>query len=184
MPVKHGITANFAKMTAFRVTRSVVPVEGGTDGKIAQTFVQSGDRSWAEADVKGLYETGTPKMDLDKGDKKGPVSLAVAVSAPAPTTTASEDPSGPRPESRLVVVGDSDFASNEDLAFQGNGDLFLNAANWLAQQENLIAIRPKDPEDRRLQLTQDQQVNINWLTLAIIPLLMVAYAFRVYWKKR
>ncbi len=184
MPVKHAITANFAKMTAFRVARSVVPVEGGVDGKIAQTFVQSGDRSWAEADVKGLYETGTPNMDLDKGDKKGPVSVAVAVSAPAPTTTASEDPSGPRPESRLVVVGDSDFAANNDLAFQGNGDLFLNTMNWLAQQENLIAIRPKDPEDRRLQLTQDQQVNINWLSLAIIPLLLFGNAFRVYWKKR
>jgi ABC-type uncharacterized transport system involved in gliding motility auxiliary subunit len=134
--------------------------------------------------VKSLYETGRPEMNLDKGDKKGPISVAVAVSAPAPTATASEDPAAPRPESRLVVVGDSDFAGNNDLAFQGNGDLFLNAVNWLAQQENLIAIRPKDPEDRRLQLSQNEQWYINLLALAIIPLLMFGNAFRVYWKKR
>jgi ABC-type uncharacterized transport system involved in gliding motility auxiliary subunit len=66
----------------------------------------------------------------------------------------------------------------------GNSDLFLNAANWLAQQENLIAIRPKSPEDRRLQLTQAQQTNVFWLTLVIIPLLLFGNAFRVYWKRR
>jgi ABC-type uncharacterized transport system involved in gliding motility auxiliary subunit len=63
------------------------------------------------------------------------------------------------------VIGDSDFASNGDFGFQGNGDMFLNTANWLAQQENLIAIRPKNPEDRRLQLTADQVSRVNWFAL-------------------
>ena len=49
----------------------------------------------------------------------------------------------------MVVIGDSDFAANSVLGVQGNRDLFLNTVNWLAQQENLIAIRPREPEDRR-----------------------------------
>jgi ABC-type uncharacterized transport system involved in gliding motility auxiliary subunit len=112
------------------------------------------------------------------------VSLGAAVSAPATGVAASAEPDAPKPESRLVVIGDSDFASNAMVQVGGNSDLFLNAANWLAQQENLIAIRPKSPEDRRLQLTQDQQTRVFWVTLVIIPLLLFGNAFRVYWKRR
>jgi ABC-type uncharacterized transport system involved in gliding motility auxiliary subunit len=184
MPVSHAITANFKKMTAFRVARSVIPVQAGVDGKTAQTFVQSGPGSWAESDVKGLYTTGRPEKNLDKGDKNGPVSLGAAVSAPAANAPAAEGPDAPKPESRFVVFGDSDFAANGDLGFQGNGDLFLNAMNWLAQQENLIAIRPKNPEDRRLQLTASQQAMSFWFALAVVPLLLFGNAFRLYWKRR
>jgi len=159
---------------------------GGAGGKLPQAIVQSGPGSWAESDVKGLFATGNPKKELDKGDKNGPVAVAAAVSAPAenPAGAAAETPDAPKPESRLVVFGDSDFAANGDLGFQGNGDLFLNATNWLAQQENLIAIRPKDPEDRRLQLTTDQQSAVFWGTVIIVPLLLFGNAFRLYWKRR
>jgi ABC-type uncharacterized transport system involved in gliding motility auxiliary subunit len=188
MPVPHAITRDFKLMTAFRIARSVGPVEGGVEGKVAQSFVQTGDESWAEADVKGLYETGTPDRNLDKGDKGGPVSVAAAVSAPAAAdATPPADPTtadAPTPESRLVVFGDSDFAANGDLGFQGNSNLFLNTMNWLAQQEDLIAIRPRDPQDRRIQLTQDQQTRVFWVTLVIIPLLLFGNAVRVYRKRR
>ena len=69
----------------------------------------------------------------------------------------------------MAVVGDSDFAANAGLGIQGNRDLFMNTVGWLSQQENLIAIRPKNPEDRRITLTDTQQRNIIWLSLLIIP---------------
>jgi ABC-type uncharacterized transport system involved in gliding motility auxiliary subunit len=184
MPLQHPINAKAPKLTAYRLARSIVPVEGGVDGHVAQTFMQSGESSWAESDVKGLYDTGRPEKNLDKGDKGGPVSLAAAVSAPAPGNATATDPDAPKPESRLVVVGDSDFASNQMAQIGGNADMFLNAMNWLAQQENLIAIRSKDPEDRRLQLTQNDVDLIFWLTVLIIPLALFANGFRVYWKRR
>ena len=40
----------------------------------------------------------------------------------------------------------------------------MNTIGWLSQQENLISIRPKDPDDRRITLTATQQSNI---TLAV-----------------
>jgi ABC-type uncharacterized transport system involved in gliding motility auxiliary subunit len=84
----------------------------------------------------------------------------------------------------VVVVGDSDFLGNQLLPFEGNRDLGLNIANWLAQQENLIAIRPKDPKDSRLTLTQDSARFVFWSTILVVPGLLFLTAFRVWWKRR
>jgi len=81
------------------------------------------------------------------------------------------------------VFGDSDFSTNRWIRQLGNGDLFLNSVNWLAQQEDLIAIRPRDPEDRRIEMTLGAQ----WAVLIFflsIPLLLFGNAVRVYWKRR
>ena len=179
----HPITDGFRVMTAFPLSRSVTPIEGGTDGHLAQSLVETSPRSWAETDVQGLFASGTPALDPET-DQAGPVSVAAAVTGAAPEAPAPDEPDGPTPEARLVVVGDSDFGSNGGLGIQGNSDLFLNMANWLARQENLIAIRPRDPEDRRLQLTEDQSQRIFWLALVIIPLGLIGTGVRVWWVRR
>ncbi len=179
----HPVTDGFRVMTAFPLSRSVTPVSGGADGKVAQSLVMTSPRSWAESDIKGLFETRTPKPG-ETGDKPGPISMAAAVSAAATASPAPAEPDAPKPEARLIVVGDADFGSNNGIGIQGNRDLFLNMANWLAQQENLIAIRAKDPDDRRIQLTEDQSARIFWLALLIIPLALIAVGVRVWWKRR
>jgi ABC-type uncharacterized transport system involved in gliding motility auxiliary subunit len=88
------------------------------------------------------------------------------------------------PRSRVVIVGDSDFAANTALGIQGNKDLALNMANWAAQQETLIAIRPHDAQDRRIQLTDDQSQRILWIALLVIPGLLLGNGVRVWWKRR
>ena len=69
-------------------------------------------------------------------------------------------------------------------ACQGNRDLFLNTINWLAQQENLIAIRPRDPEDRRITLTADQERRIFYLTVLIVPGLILLAGVQTWWRRR
>jgi ABC-type uncharacterized transport system involved in gliding motility auxiliary subunit len=148
--------------------------------------METSPQSWAETDLQRLFADGQTERNLDAGDLAGPISIAAAVSmaAPAPADAPADAPPAPRPEARLVVVGDSDFASNRVLGVPGNRDLYLNMANWLALQENLIAIRPKDPADRRIALTADQQARINWMAFLGIPGLLLANAFRVWWKRR
>ena len=184
----HAITDRFNLITAYRLARSVAPLSGGTTGKFAQTLVETSPASWAETDVKLLNTSGQVSQDLDKGDKAGPVSLAAAVSSPATDTPAPAAGAKPedtnKPETRIVVFGDSDFASNSGLGIQGNRDLFMNAVNWLAQQENLIAIRPRDPQDRRVTLTNDQQRRIFWLTVFIIPGLILFAGIQTWWRRR
>ncbi|MBA3948934.1 MAG: ABC transporter, partial [Acidobacteria bacterium] len=97
---------------------------------------------------------------------------------------ASADADAPKAEARLVVIGDADFAANWMLGFQGNRDLFLNVANWLSLQENLIAIRPKSPDDRRITMSADQQTRVRWLSLFIIPGLLFAAGVRTWWRRR
>jgi len=186
----HAITDRFNLLTAYRIARSVAPATGSTSGKFAQTLVETSERSWAEADVQNLMKSENVTRDLEKGDKAGPVSLAVAVSSPAADAApvekdgAKPDSSAPKPETRLVVFGDSDFASNGGLAVPGNRDLFMNSVNWLAQQENLIAIRPRDPEDRRVTMTAQQQQFVFWLTIFVIPGMLLLAGVQTWWRRR
>ena len=179
-------------MASFRLARSVSATEGGANGHTAQNLVSTSKNSWAETDIKRLTTSGQVERELDKGDKAGPVSLAAVVSAPATEAPAPapdpKDPKAnadaPKPESRLAVFGDSDFVTNGFLGIPGNRDLFLNTVNWLAQQENLISIRPKDPEDRRVSLTADQAKLIFWLSIVIIPGLILAAGVQTWWRRR
>ena len=185
---QHPITDRFNLITAYPLARSVAPASGEANTRSAQTLVETSPSSWAETDIQRLTSSGQVARELDKGDKAGPVSLAVAVSAPAtPGTPPGEAPKpddAPKPETRIVVFGDSDFATNGWLGIPGNRDLFLNAVNWLAQQENMIAIRPRDPQDRRVTLTADQERRIFWLTVLIVPGLILLAGVQTWWRRR
>ena len=183
----HSITEEFNLLTAYPLARSISPVEGGANGRNPQKLIETGPRSWAETDIKSL--SGGQPAKPDGADKNGPVSLGVAVSGPATNAPVPKEPpkpgETPKPvEARIVAIGDSDFASNAALGVQGNRDLFLNAVNWLAQQENLISIRPKDPQDRRITLTADQERRIFYLTVLIVPGLILLAGVQTWWRRR
>jgi ABC-type uncharacterized transport system involved in gliding motility auxiliary subunit len=183
----HPITSRLDVMTAFRVARSVTAVSGGNEGHTAQNIVETSPRSWAESDLKTLYSGKPPTRDDAAGDKGGPISIAAAVSAPVteekPATPEGEG-AAPKPETRVVVFGDSDFASNMLFTAGGNRDLFMNTIGWLSQQENLISIRPKEPSDRRLTMTAAQQSNVVWFSLLIVPLAIFGTGVYSWWRRR
>ncbi|MBI2188176.1 MAG: GldG family protein [Acidobacteria bacterium] len=182
----HAITEQFATLTIYPVARTVEPVTGGT--RTPTTIVETSRASWAESNFASL-STGVA-LDAEGGDKAGPVSVAVAVSAPAeaPTGTAAQPASTkasePKPEARVVVFGDSDFATNAYAGVPGNPNLFANAVNWLAQQENLIAIRPKESADRRVTMTPRQQTMTFLASILLIPALVFAAGVFTWWRRR
>jgi ABC-type uncharacterized transport system involved in gliding motility auxiliary subunit len=182
----HPITERFNYMTAFPLARSVSPVSGGVNGRTAQTFAETSPRSWAETDIKALLTSGEVKLD-EARDRKGPVSIGAVVAAStgaAEPAKAGEDADAKKPETRVAVVGDSDFAANGGLGIQGNRDLFMNAVGWLSQQENLISIRPKEADDRRITLTATQQNNITWLALLVVPGFIFGSGVYTWWRRR
>ena len=181
----HSITERLKLITGYPLARSVTPVKGGVNGHTAQGIVETSARSWAESDIKELLTTGKVKLDVATGDKPGPITIAAAVSAPASSSTESKPgDAGPKPETRLVVFGDSDFVSTAALGIPGNRDLFMNTIGWLSQQENLISIRPKDPEDRRVTMTAIQQANVTWLSLLVIPGVVIGAGVVSWWRRR
>jgi ABC-type uncharacterized transport system involved in gliding motility auxiliary subunit len=124
------------------------------------------------------------KLDASKGDKSGPISIAAAVSAIAPNAPKPTDPETPKPEARVAVFGDSDFVANAGLGIQGNRDLFMNTLGWVSQQENLISIRAKEPDDSRLTMTATQQNNLTWLSLLVIPGFIFGSGVYTWWQRR
>lgn len=182
----HPITERFNVLTAYSLARTVTANPAGANNRFAQNLVETGPGAWGETDIKALMSSG--QVAQDDNDVKGPVSLGAAVSAPVTTTAdpaaAPDAQDAPKPESRVVVMGDSDFASNRWLGISGNRDLFLNSVNWLAQQENLISIRARDPEDRRITLSADQDRRIFWITIFIIPGLILLMGIQAWWRRR
>ena len=187
----HPITENFELLTAFPLARSITPIDGGANGRTAQMFIRTSERSWAET---SMDELASGEVAMDDADSPGPVSIGAAVSIAvdvaddgseeqASDSGNDESNNAAPPQARLAVIGDSDFASNSALGIQGNRDLALNTINWLAQQENLISIRPRQPEDRRITLTTAQQFNVLVVTW-LIPLVAIVAGAMTWWRRR
>jgi ABC-type uncharacterized transport system involved in gliding motility auxiliary subunit len=66
----------------------------------------------------------------------------------------------------------------------GNGNLFLNAIAWLAQDEDLIAVRAKDPDRRHVSLTKAQLGVLNLVALGVVPGLVALVGIVVTMRRR
>jgi ABC-type uncharacterized transport system involved in gliding motility auxiliary subunit len=185
----HPINERFDTLTAYPLARSVT-AGTGPGGVTAQPIVQTGERSWAEADIDSVAAKEGPKLDEAKGgDRRGPIAVGAAASqavkAPEPTKPNDAKAADTKPpETRVVVMGDSDFASNVAINISGNRDFFMNIVGWLSQQENLIAIRPREAGDSRLTLTNDQARRIAWFALFLLPGAILAMGIYTWWRRR
>ena len=186
----HAITRQFHVPTYYEMVRSVRPWNLYRGGAETAVLVYTGDQSWADGDV-----TSAQVSFGEADDMAGPVPVAMAarldvaglvpelesaVSTPKPGD-ARIDPealhaaeAASQTEARIVAFGDSDFANNRNFPDMGNGNLFLNCIAWLAQDEDLIALRPKDPDLRSVSLTKAQIGVLNVLAIGVLPGLVAA----------
>ena len=154
--------------TGFPLTRSLELK--GTDKTTLEKLFSSSESSLATSKLD--------KPDVNPNDpknKKGPMTIAAA----GTYKTAKQGGQG-----RFVVIGSSGWAANRFLGFNGNRDLALNTMNWLASDEDLISIRPKEREDRRITMTRAQ---MNWVRITsqfLLPLMVVIAGVTVWWRRR
>jgi ABC-type uncharacterized transport system involved in gliding motility auxiliary subunit len=156
----HKITDRFRAMTFFPLTRSIQPDKAPPGGITVEPLFKSDERSWGETNLKKSPASFDPGQDL-----QGPLPLAVAVTKEIKPASDA----GSAIKARLVVVGTSNFPINSYFENQGNGNLFLNMVSWLAQDEDLISIRPKSHEDRRIMLSQSQLVILLLISIIVLP---------------
>ena len=191
----HAITEGFSLFTMFPLARAITPATDAPQNHTGQSFIQTAARSWGETNLPSLEDPSKLAAEPEKGDVAGPVSIGVAtaVAAPSPekpdATPASNPPDAaadqpPKQETRVAAIGDSDFAANAYLGIEGNRDLFMNTVNWLSQQENLIAIRPRDAADRRITMTANSSTVMFWLTLFVIPAIVLGAGVFTWWRRR
>lgn len=166
---EHPITKDMSRTaTFFPLARSVRKGESASGEMFFTDLLKTSEASWGETNLQGN------EAKFDEGaDLKGPVTLGVAA-----TKKVGEK------EGRLVVIGDSDFASNNYVRLAGNGDLILNTINWLAQDEDLISIRPKSMTNRSVTMTEGQQKWFFILTVLLMPLAVIGAGAYVWWKRR
>ena len=128
--------------------------------------------------------TPTPTAKTSPTPTPTPTSKTSPTAIPTPTATAKTSPNTAK-ESRLVVFGNSNFATDILFEQQLNGDVFLNTVSWLSQQdEKLLSIRPKQPKNRRIIISN---LEANLLTISavfLLPLLGLLTGFIIWWKRR
>lgn len=169
-------------MTVFYTARSVETV-----AETAAAEKLSVDRPRAVA--LGVTQDGWAEYNLaqnppryDAGvDRPAPISVAVAVER----GTKSLIDMQLRP-TRMVVIGDSDFAANGALqnAVGGNADLLLSAMNWLLEREALMAISGKPPIDLRLDM-DDRLAGVAFgLIVVALPAVVALLGVGVWFARR
>jgi ABC-type uncharacterized transport system involved in gliding motility auxiliary subunit len=126
-------------------------------------------------------------------DRQGPLTLGVALSRSVkaasqpkqPETQSRSSPPASPTQARLVVIGNSEFATDGLFEQQLNGDVFLNSVSWLSNQDRqLLSIRPKEAKNRRINLTPQQANILGWSSLLLVPLLGFGMALIFWWLRR
>jgi ABC-type uncharacterized transport system involved in gliding motility auxiliary subunit len=154
--------------TGFPLVRSIEVKNG--DKTSVQKLFDSSDSSLA------TFNLNSPAIDPnDPKNKKGPLTIAAA---------GTYDTGKQGSQGRFVVIGSSSWAANSFLKFNGNSDLALNTVDWLSSDEDLISIRPKAEEDRRITMTRAQLNLVRITSQFLLPLVVVFAGVSVWWRRR
>jgi gliding motility-associatede transport system auxiliary component len=168
---EHEITQDLSAAVLFPLARHVTFDEQvGKDWD----FVQLARTSPNSRAV--LKATGRVIALNEKEDIKGPLSMAAALAPKAPPAEGKSRPA-------IVVIGNSTFASNAFVNFPGNGDFFLHAAAWLAQDREMITIGPRDQALRPFVPNPTEERALLYLQVFFLPA-TVLIAGIVVWRKR
>jgi len=159
----HEITRDIKTSTYFPFTRPVVAEAQPSSGWDVTQILKSSPLSWGETDRKTAEFT-------EGKDIKGPLTFGVALS---------------KQETRIVILGDSDFAINANLrVVDTNGEIFLNALRWLVHQEALISIPVKEEGGKPLLVSQSQMQEILLFNVVILPLIFLISGGYVWLRRR
>jgi len=179
-----GLGPQVALVTRYERHAIVNDMKGSATGfpLVRSMDVKSADKTTVErlfdSSDSSLATTKLNSPEVNPNDpknKKGPLTIAAA----GAYKTGKENSEG-----RFVVVGSSAWAANSFISFNGNRDLALNATNWLASDEDLISIRPKDRDERRIAMTQGQLRWVGITSLGLLPLGIVVAGVTVWWRRR
>lgn len=169
----HTITRDLMDLNStaiIPIARSLAVGESFTSTLTATPLLMTGPTAWGETNL--AEEPAAPGPE----DTRGPLTVAVAAE-------------GDEGMGRMVVVGgsiwagDQFFQETQGLFASLNGNLFLNAVNWLTQEEALISIRPTPPDSRPLQ-TPGRPGLLLLATTIVLPLAVLALGTWIWWRRR
>jgi len=180
----HRITEDLMKQGVAVILPSARAMALGTvTGGTVAPLLKTTNEGWLEADWR---TEKTPKFNAGT-DKRGPLTLAAAVSVnpPASATPAVPAEAPPQPAPKLVVFGNTQFVTNSLRGAVETGfDLFANAVNWLTGSTQSISIRPKQRDDRKIYLDNVKRNIMFTVSLIVFPFGVVVAGVWAWWRRR
>ncbi|MBI4188466.1 MAG: GldG family protein [Chloroflexi bacterium] len=137
-------------------------------------LVWTSNDSWLEMNFNPL---GKPEF-TEGTDIKGPLGLSFLIFVPP----SSENTTGPG--TALIVIGDSDFVSNQHFFNGNNGDLLLNAVNLLTTGKEIISIKRRVLPFRRLVVGPEAANFIRISSIGLLPLIVLTAGVIIWWRRR
>lgn len=154
-PITRNLSANY--LIIMPQARSIT-LNAAPEGVTQTALLFTSPNSWGE---KNFTTAEGSQLSFDPEDVQGPLTLAAA----------AENAST---KGRVVVFGNSFFATDEMFDVYGNGNFFINSIDWAAEQENLINITPNTPTQRTfLPPNQIQLLIIMLGSVLVLPGLVV-----------
>ncbi len=167
----HEITEDFTSPIIFPVSRSVSFEPAEEEKWEFVALAQTSPESWEETNLSN------PQPSFEEGeDSKGPFTVAGALTLKNAT---QENPSQPA----VVVVGNSAFVTNGWFTYPGNTDFFLKTIAWLAREDALISLTPKEPAFHPFVPNPSQEQALVFFQILFLPLLTLLLGLSV-WKRR
>jgi gliding-associated putative ABC transporter substrate-binding component GldG len=189
---KHPVSSNFFGLDLFWAS----PLELNPVPNVESTVLfTTSKEGWVMSDNFNTNPEIPYMMELEKNETTGEKILGVSLSgtfpsffrgSPKPTREGSEEELPDMPKqaspSRIIVVGNTNFASNMIEATQANYnlDFLIRAVDWLVNDEDIISIRNKQPQTSRLDKIKDIDQRIaamkfaQILNVGILPLMVIA----------
>ena len=168
----HPVTENIQYNTLFPISQGIEQVDKTFNGSV---IAQSLPQSWAETGAVNDEVAFEP----EKGDTQGPVGIVMALER-----TIADKSSPKKATQRIIVTGDSDFLANSYIGAGANLALGLNMFNWLAGDDDIIAIEPRDAPDTQLQLDDTEVMLIGTGYFIVLPAGLILAGVVIWMRRR
>lgn len=160
---RHKITRNL-QLTFFPGAASFVPAEKGIP--------------------RGIHINPIVTTSDNAKTFKNPTESAKTLMVLASPAINADNMGKPESKAALLAVGDGDFAKNTHFPVLGNSTLFLNSINFLAEQEDLIDITPRNYEQAAVELSNIQMKATFFISAILFPLLALMLGVVLWWRRR
>jgi hypothetical protein len=161
---------------------SIIPVEEPPENVLIAPLFYTSLASWVETDYDPTTE---PEYD-EETEKLGNRILGVWVAIQPPEEELNEDGSIPEGTkfAQIMVIGDSDFASNQHIYNADNIYQFLYMFEYITADEELIKIERKVLPYRSLVITEQEETFIRVSSIGLLPLLVLVAGTIIWWRRR
>ncbi|MBN2185787.1 MAG: Gldg family protein [Candidatus Krumholzibacteriota bacterium] len=178
----HPITEDFRLFSFFPQARSLSVLDKLPDATTVTVIGKTQKKAYGETSIDTLMSIGKTQYE-SISDVTGPVTIAVVGEMELVLDRSDSIGSHPR-YSRIIVFGDSDFAGNSNIRMSGNRDLILNSVNWLAEEEDLVSVRPAEVLNQPVLLNKKEGLAVFWIPVVALPSLFGIAGLFVFIRKR